>query len=128
MASLPSAIKDVYRTAATEKAKYPRLAQLLAHAGVRMYVVDVATGTITYCGAQGSDTHRGEASRSVAPSFSQEKTIAALRATQAGTTDYPAFLDAIAAAGVQAYLADLEHARVIYMGHGRLYEEAIPSP
>jgi uncharacterized protein YbcV (DUF1398 family) len=121
-----NAIKSAYDTAMKEKAKYPQLAKLLIQAGVRFYVVDVSNGNTTYYG-NGMHSHTGGPERKISKNFSKEKAISALRLTQEGKTNYLQFLDGIAEAGIQTYLADLENARVIYIGHGEAYEEEIPA-
>lgn len=124
---LKTSIEHAESTVMREQAGYPRLAQLLLRSGVRHYVVDTATGTTTHYGKE-ECMRSGTATNASGTDFDKEKIIAALRAVQARETDYPQFLSQIAAAGVQTYLADLEHHRVIYMGHGQRYEESFELP
>ena len=66
--------------------------------------------------------------REIAATFNEQQTVQAIRDNQAGKTDYPGFMDAIAKAGVRLYEATLNggNKRVTYIGTGGFYEERIP--
>ena len=73
--------------------------------------------------------HQGSVEpRQIAKSFNREQTLQALKDTQEGKTDYPAFMKGIAGAGARFYEATLagNKKRVAYIGHGEIYEEKIP--
>lgn len=97
---------------------------------MQSYTVDTATSTILYRFADGENTIHpdGHLLRSIASKFNNEKTIAAIRNNQLGQTDYPAFMNEIAMAGVRFYEATLigDAKRVTYIGTGGFYEERIP--
>lgn len=119
-------IQEVYRNATS----YPHLVQGLTALGILSYTVDTATGTILYRFAGGENLLHASSidPRSIAPVFNEQKTIQAIRDNQQKKTDYPGFMNDIAAAGVRFYEATLEgsHKRVTYIGTGGSYEEAIP--
>ena len=119
-------IKDAHATAKN----YPDLASKLVLAGVESYTVDTATGIILYRLAEGETFLKfsGGPLRAIAISFSEMLTIRAVRDNQQGKTDFPGFMNDIAAAGVRFYEAVLtgNRKRVIYIGTGGSYEELIP--
>lgn len=108
---------------------YPDLVMKLTTIGVQSYTVEVATGTILYRFAAGEHVLHEQSSiaRVVADDFNYDLTVKAVKDTRQGKTDYPAFLNDIAKAGVRFYEATLNgDLRVTYIGAGGLYEEAIP--
>jgi uncharacterized protein YbcV (DUF1398 family) len=120
-------IKACYKAATN----YPDLAKRLSEAGVESYTVDTASNTILYRFAQGvNELQEGSNStaRTIADKFDAQKTVEAIRNNQQGKTDYPTFMNDIAAAGVRFYEATLNglNKRVTYIGKGGSYEEAIP--
>ena len=119
-------IKEAYKTSKS----YPELAKKLTDKGIRSYTVDTATGTILYRMDNGEHIlHPGETPlRNIAPVFSEQATVQAVRDSQQGKIDYPGFMAAIAAAGVRFYEATLtgSRKRVTYIGTGGHYEELIP--
>lgn len=119
-------IKSCYASAKN----YPDLAKRLSDIGIQSYTVDTATSTILYRFADGEHIIRaGDISpRSINELFNEEKTIASIRNNQQGKSDYPGFMNEIAAAGVRFYEATLVgyNRRVTYIGYGGYYEEAIP--
>jgi uncharacterized protein YbcV (DUF1398 family) len=114
---------------ATSK-NYPGLVKGLIALGIESYTVDVATGSILYRLYHGKTIlHQIDIEpRNITLKFDRDKTIQAVRDTQQGKTDYPAFMNAIANAGVRFYEATLigDNKRVNYIGLGGNYEEAIP--
>ncbi|WNM18693.1 DUF1398 family protein [Flavobacterium capsici] len=119
-------IKESYKTATS----YPDLAKKLSQIGVESYTVDTASGTILYRFKNGENIlHEGNHNaRTIAENFDSQKTIDAIRNNQQGKSDYPDFMNEIAAAGVRFYEATLsgDNKRVTYIGIGGFYEEAIP--
>jgi uncharacterized protein YbcV (DUF1398 family) len=118
-------IQKVYKKANS----YPELVKKLIALKVKSYTVDVYTGTILYRFSKGVHVlHPGNMAREIAPFFNNEQTFQAVKDTQAGKTDYPAFMAAIARAGVRFYEATLngDNKRVTYIGSGGYYEERIP--
>jgi uncharacterized protein YbcV (DUF1398 family) len=119
-------IKEAYQTSKS----YPELVKKLTTKGIISYTVDVATSTILYRMDGGEHIlHQGETPiRNINPSFSEAATIQAVRDSQSGKIDYPAFMEAIAVAGVRFYEATLSgnKKRVTYIGTGGHYEELIP--
>lgn len=119
-------IQEVYKGATS----YPHLVQGLIGLGMESYTVDTATGIILYRFAGGNNLLHPSAidPRSIAPVFNEQKTIQAIRDNQQKKTDYPGFMNDIAAAGVRFYEATLtgDNKRVTYIGTGGSYEEAIP--
>ncbi|MFC4818491.1 DUF1398 family protein [Flavobacterium sp. GCM10023249] len=119
-------IKNCYNDAVN----YPDLAQKLNNIGVASYTVDTATGSILYRFAEGETILHQEniPIRSIAPLFSEALTIQAIRDNQQGKSDYPGFMEAIAAAGVYFYEATLQgtNRRVTYIGKNGHYAESIP--
>lgn len=121
---------DQIKACYADAVNYPELAKKLHGIGVESYTVDTATGTIVYRFAAGETVlHPGNVDiRNIAVQFDEEKTIEAIRENQQGKSDYPGFMNAIAAAGVYFYEATLNCSkkRVTYIGKGGSYEEAIP--
>lgn len=123
---LSEKIKDCYKAASN----YPDLARRLNQIGVESYTVDVPSNYILYRFNEGKNIlHPGNITpRTIIEKFDEQKTIQAIRNNQQGKTDYPAFMNEIAKAGVRFYEATLkgENKRVTYFGIGGFYEEAIP--
>ncbi|MEI9811022.1 MAG: DUF1398 family protein [Bacteroidota bacterium] len=108
---------------------YPELVKKMLAVKIKSYTVDVATGTILYRFSKGRHVlHPGTAERNIAAAFNNDQTIKAIRDNQQGKTDYPAFMEDIAVAGIRFYEATLEgdNKRVTYIGSGGFYEESIP--
>ena len=108
---------------------YPDLAKRLSQIGAESYTVDTASGTILYRFDGGENVlHHGNIlPRTIAENFNEEKTIQAVRNNQQGKTDFPGFMNEIAAAGVRFYEATLSgNKRVTYIGISGFYEEMIP--
>jgi len=122
---LEEQIQEAYKIARG----YPDLVLKLITLGVQSYTVDVATGTILYRFDGGRHILHLEESiaRVVADDFSYGLTVQAVQDTQQGKTDYPAFMNDIAKAGVRFYEATFTgNMRVTYIGAGGFYEEEIP--
>ena len=109
---------------------YPDLVRKLIAIGIHSYTVDVTTGTILYRLSGGVNAlHEATSAREISSSFNRQAVVQAIRDNQQGKTDYPAFLNDIAKAGVRFYEATLEgnRKRVTYIGTGGWYEELITS-
>lgn len=119
-------IHEAYQAASS----YPDLVTRLIQLGILSYTVDVATGTVLYRFAEGKNVLHpgGTEARAIAEKFDEQGTIKAIRDNQQKKTDYPAFMNQIAKAGVRLYEATLNgpSKRVTYIGTGGLYEEPIP--
>jgi uncharacterized protein YbcV (DUF1398 family) len=118
-------IQDAYKVASG----YPDLVMKLITIGVQSYTVDVATGIILYRFEGGRHVihQQNRVARIVAEEFNHELTVQAVRDTQQDKTDYPAFMDAIAKAGIRFYEATFTgNLRVTYIGVDGVYEEEIP--
>src|SRR5262245_10413373 len=119
-------IHEAYKAASS----YPDLVTRLIRLGILSYTVDVATGTVLYRLTEGKNVLHpgGNEARIIAEKFDEHGTIKAIRDNQQMKTDYPAFMNQIAQAGVRLYEATLNgpNKRVTYIGTGGLYEEAIP--
>ncbi|HWJ91477.1 MAG TPA: DUF1398 family protein, partial [Flavisolibacter sp.] len=88
---------------------YPELVKKLIDIGVQSYTVEVASSTILYRLKDGENILHTEVHtpREIAATFNEQQTVQAIRDNQAGKTDYPGFMDAIAKAGVRLYEATL---------------------
>jgi uncharacterized protein YbcV (DUF1398 family) len=118
-------IQKAYKKASN----YPDLVKRLIAVKIKSYTVDVATSTVLYRFSKGIHVLKlGNAERTIAANFNNEQTVQAVRDNQQGKTDYAAFMDDIARAGVRFYEATLNggNKRVTYIGSGGFYEEKIP--
>ena len=119
-------IKQAYASSKS----YPELVSKLIAAGVQSYTVDTVTGIVLFRFANGENLlqSHGTQNRTIAPLFSKEETIKAIRDNQQGKSDYPTFMNDIAKAGVRFYEATLsgDNKRVTYIGSGGFYDEKIP--
>lgn len=118
-------IQKAYKKASN----YPGLVKRLVAIKIKSYTVDVSTGTVLYRLNKGNHVLQlGNAERTFAALFNNEQTVQAVRDNQQGKTDYPAFMQDIARAGVRFYEATLDgdNKRVTYIGSGGFYEEKIP--
>lgn len=123
--TLAEQVQDAYKNSTG----YPDLVLKLILLGVQSYTVDVSTGIILYRFDGGRHVLHQEKSiaRVVADNFNYDSTVKAVKDTQQGKTDYPAFMNDIARAGVRFYEATFTgNLRVTYIGIGGEYEEAIP--
>lgn len=121
-----TAIEQVYKTSKN----YPELVTKLIELGIESYSVEVSTSMILYRLPEGNTIlHLNDIEpRNIAKQFDKQKTIQAVKNNQQGKTDYPAFMQEIANAGVRFYEATLigNSKRVSYIGSGGNYDEAIP--
>lgn len=109
---------------------YPYLVKNLKALGVDNYVVKVSTNKRTYTTTNGEKlVVAGNLPEfECAETFELEAVKGAVKRTQEGLTDYPAFLREIGGAGIHTYVADLTGMKVIYQGPNSEYEyeEMIP--
>ncbi len=111
------------------KLVFPEVVRRLSEIGVESYLVDFATGKETFYTATG-ETHVEPMSlhvNSVAPDFSKDGIVAAIRGAQADTVRYPEFVKRATEAGVIAYWAYLSGKKVVYLGRkGEMHIEEFP--
>ena len=123
--TLDEQIQQAYKTSAS----YPEAVKKLIECGVQSYTVEVTTGIMLYRFSNGENVvhQQTTAARQVNGNFNYEATVQAVRNTQQGKTDYPAFMNEVAQAGIRFYEATFTgNKRVSYIGIGGMYEEAIP--
>ena len=123
--SLDEQIQEAYKTSAS----YPEAVKKLIAIGVQSYSVEVTTGIMLYRFNNGENVvhQQTTVARQVSGNFNHEATVQAVRNTQQGKTDYTAFMNEIAKAGIRFYEATFTgNKRVTYLGIGGMYEEAIP--
>jgi uncharacterized protein YbcV (DUF1398 family) len=108
---------------------FPQGVQRLMAVGVESYLVDFAAGRKTHY-LTGGKTHTETMSlgpNSIAPEFSGEKLVDAIRGAQADTIRYPEFVKRATAAGVIGYWAFLTGRQVVYLGRrGEPHVEKFP--
>ncbi len=107
---------------------FPFLAECLRQAGVKHNAWSLPEARSEYVFEDTTITMPGTPlveGNPTTPPFDQDALIAALRADQAGHTDFPEFLMAAWKAGVARYDVDFEARKVAYFGaHGESYEES----
>lgn len=121
-------LEEKIQTCYRNSKNYPELAKALSGIGVQSYTVDVATGILLYRFPDGTHViHAANNARHISEKFDLERTKQAIKANQKGETNYPQFMDDVAAAGVRFYEATLngDRKRVTYLGLGGRYEELI---
>lgn len=111
---------------------YPVYINNLKEIGVKSYTVTVSThDRRIFCGVHDQLLEiPGKVSPiHCADDFNLDGVKTALHRTQTGQSDYPLFMQEIAAAGVHFYTADLMNRTVKYFGRSSAdyYEEAIPN-
>ena len=110
---------------------FPYLAEVLRQAGVVSVGCDVPSRTTTYLFADGAVIDQATPqvdSIAEVPVFDREALVAAIRADQAGQTDYPTFMTDIGNAGVVRYQVDLQRRTCTYQpAHGHNYVEHYPA-
>ncbi len=121
--------EECLRKSFNAEATFPTLVATLGQAGIESYHVDLHRWETTYYHAD-ADSHvvpmPGERV-SVALPFAPATVEQSVRAAQRGELRYPAFLDAIAAAGVSSYWAYIRGAQVVYVGRdGGQHIEPMP--
>jgi uncharacterized protein YbcV (DUF1398 family) len=108
---------------------FPEVVKTLLENGVESYRVDLVQNQKTFFSGRGeahTETFDLQGPQ-IAGTFSAEKVVAAIRASQANQIKYPEFLARIMMAGVSNYTAYLTGRRVIYMGRkGNMHVENFP--
>ena len=108
---------------------FPNVVSKLAAIGCEQYHADLRRQEKTYYVPDG-ESHvepLPPASRSIAPTFSADGIVDALRAIQAGQISYVEFLGRIVAAGCVGYLVYVAGRRAIYLGrNGDMHVEHFP--
>lgn len=108
---------------------FPEVVRRLSQAGVESYFIDFAAGTETLYTTAG-ETHTEAMTlplHPVAPEFSKDGIVAAIRGAQADTVRYPQFVTLATEAGVIAYWAYLTGKKVVYFGRkGEMHTENFP--
>ena len=109
---------------------FPETVAKMAADGVEWYSANLILGMKTHYGADLSHHPTrwpGWTTPAIASSFSAEKVLAAIRASQAREIAYPEFLRRIAEAGVVYYTVHLKGRKAIYFGRdGDFYIEPFP--
>lgn len=120
------------RQCAIRARNFPELAAALRDLGMHSYTVDVASHATLYRSLEGEIVQLpGQTPAApVTAAFSPEATMAAIRRNQRGESDYPGFMQDIAAAGVRRYetLLTGPRPRCIYFGSDGQLEEPILMP
>lgn len=115
----------------TKGLSYPEYVQKLKEIGVANYEVRVENHNRKFTSVNGEEVLlTGDLPVvSCADYFNTDALKTAIIANQKGLTDYPQFLNEIAAAGVHNYLADLGAMKILYLGAkaSDLYTELIPN-
>lgn len=123
-------IHDVLQETQAGQLIFPEVVRRLLETGVESYFCDLAAGTETFYGNDGS-THVATMTLPLAPvaaDFSPSGIVAAIRGAQADTIRYPEFVQRSAAAGVIGYWAFLTGRKVIYFGRkGEQHIEQFPT-
>ena len=119
-------ISDAKRLQTEGKLRFSAYAALLVKAGVESFTVQVSTLATKFSGRKGERYEdRGGVPRSVAAAYDAKAIDAAVRMSQRGELENPAFMDRLAAAGVSSFETRLGDGVIVYEGHGSSYAEAI---
>ncbi|MDF3823098.1 hypothetical protein P3G55_24620 [Leptospira sp. 96542] len=128
----PSTLASIESTFAASNAGNISFGQVigqLAAAGVEAYHVDYRAARSTYYLPNGETHTLGfeQPTRPVAPDFSAEAMVAAIRGAQAGTVKYPEFKPLSQAAGCASYTVWITGRHVSYYGRkGETHVERFP--
>ena len=109
---------------------FPDVVRKLAAAGVERYHADLCRAEKTYYMPDAASHITPSATISTIPAseFDAAGIVAALKAIQAGKTDYQTFCEEIAAAGCVGYLVCIGGRRAVYYGRkGDTYVESFPA-
>lgn len=121
--------EEYLRKSFNAEATFPALVAALAQADIESYHIDLHRWEATYYHADaGSHVVPMHGERlSVALAFDPTTVEQSVRAAQRGELRYPAFLNAIAAAGVSSYWVYIRGAQVVYVGRdGGCHVEPMP--
>lgn len=125
-----SVAEACHRDSIEGRTVFPAVLARLAAAGVERYRADLARGETVYYRPEGEAHVVADARlmREVAAAFAAAGVESAIRGVQAGQLAYPAFCDAIAAAGCADYLVSLAGRRAVYSGrNGEAHVEPFPA-
>lgn len=110
---------------------FPVLAEVMHRAGIRRNEWTLPAGQSVYVTDAGAAVQTAPPLVSLmsdVPAFDRDAVIVALRADQAGHSNFPEFLTAIWAAGVIRFVVDLDERTVVYSGiDGAAYTERYPA-
>lgn len=115
-------------TARASATSYPDLANKLKAIGITGYLFEVASQIVIYRYNDDSifiENRAETRNLQVNLQFNRDAVIQAIRDNQKGLTDFPTFLQQIAAAGIKAYDADFAEMVVSYFGTRDVHVEAI---
>lgn len=125
----PDAIASTFAASNAGRIHFGQVIAQLATAGVEAYHVDYRAGRSTYYLPDGQ-THTLDfepPSQPVAPVFSAEAMVAAIRGAQAGRVMYPEFKRLSQAAGCASYTVWITGRHVTYYGRqGEMHVEKFP--
>lgn len=124
-----SAIESTFAASNAGSIHFGQVVGQLMAAGVETYHVDYRAGRATYYLPSG-ETHAivfEPSAQPVAPVFSAEGVVAAIRGAQAGTVKYPEFKRLSQAAGCASYTVWMAGRHVTYYGRkGEMHVEKFP--
>ncbi|BDC49964.1 hypothetical protein F183_A22800 [Bryobacterales bacterium F-183] len=112
------------------EAVFPEVVRTLLENGVESYFVDFASRQKTLYTVVIAETLPSNlpGDLDIAPEFSKDGIVAAIRAAQRDAIRYPEFVHQATAAGVIGYWAFLTGRKVVYFGRkGAFHEELFPS-
>lgn len=124
-----SAIESTFAASSTGSIHFGQVIAQLMAAGVEAYHVDYRAGRSTYY-LPSDETHTivfEPPAQPVAPDFSHEGIVAAIRGAQAGAVKYPEFKRLSQAAGCASYTVWIAGRHVTYYGRkGEMHVEKFP--
>jgi uncharacterized protein YbcV (DUF1398 family) len=124
-----SAIASTFAASNAGSIHFGQVIAQLAAAGVEAYHVDYRAGRSTYYLPDGQTHTTGfePPAQPVAPAFSAEGLVAAIRGAQAGRVMYPEFKRLSQAAGCASYTVWITGRHVTYYGRkGEMHVERFP--
>lgn len=108
---------------------FPQVVQALIQEGVESYTVDLVQNIKTFYMPNGEvfvEKFKYDGPR-IATDFSQDKVVAAIRASQTQKIKYPQFLKEILEAGTTSYIVYIEGRKAVYFGRkGETHTENFP--
>jgi uncharacterized protein YbcV (DUF1398 family) len=124
-----TAVESTFAASNVGSIHFGQVIAQLAAAGVEAYHVDYRAGRATYYLPSG-ETHTIDfepPAQPVAPAFSHEGIVTAIRGAQAGTVKYPEFKRLSQAAGCASYTVWISGRHVAYYGRkGEMHVEKFP--
>jgi len=122
-------MEECTRASHEERITFGEVVGRLIGAGVERYHADLVRGETTYFMPDGQSHRVTYSALDARPagSFSAEGVLAAVRAIQAGKTQYLTFCREILEAGCVGYLVSMQGQRAVYYGRsGETYLEPFP--